>query len=1135
MWHRLISAIVLRPVTTAMVTVTVVLFGLVAALRLPVDLLPDTSFPSVTIQTDLGDAAPAEVEELVTRPIEELVGAVPGVVRVESVSREGKSEVVLDFAWGTSIDSALADVREKLDRVRLPTSASRPLVLRYDPAQEPILRLALTSPKEPPPPTRDGPSSELARLRQQAERDVERTLEKVPGVAAVQLHGGEEDEVRVEILPERLLALGVTSQEIVDALTRDNVNRPGGGLTDQGARYLIRTLQEARTPQELEQIVVRTTGGANLTIQDLAVVGRRPIEPEELAFVDGQPAVELAVFREGDANTVSVARGVTSTLAQIQRSLPEGQRVIVLSNRAQFIESAISEVISNTLVGGLLAVLVLLFFLQDLRATLIVAVAIPISVLATFVPLNVASVSLNLMSLGGLALGVGMLVDNSIVVLESIARRQELNPALTPRQAAALGTAEVADSVVASTLTTVAVFFPMVFVDGVVGQLIGDLGLAVSFSIVSSMLVSLSLVPVLAALRRTQPVELPSNRAPLAWLLAPFALLYRGLLGVLWLVGRILSVLTQPLRSAYDALSAAYSPFLRAILRLRHVIVAVAVAVCAVSFAQLGSSGRALMPEVNEGEFFVQITLPQGAALEHTAAITKRLAASIEEQEGVSAVFARVGSVTQGGSATGATTGAHLAQIDIHLSGPAATYAQREQAIYEVLREAAGDELDLRLGHPSLLSFSDPLELRVLGDDPVATANLAAQLVDELASIEGILELRPDDLQGRPELRVDFDRERLARLGLSVDAAALAVQRAIQGELAGVLHAADDQLDVRVQLPRVDRSRIEDVGEITVAASADPVTGRAVPVRLAAIATLEQITGPAQLRRLNGRRGVRIQARVGERDLGSLADELALRLDAIEHDPRLEPTVGGQADELERSVQSLILVAALSVFLVYVVMASTFESLHHPFLIMISVPFAIVGVVGALSALDMPVSALVGMGVIVLGGIVVNNAIVLVNAVNARRGRGQDIIEAVVAGSATRVRPILMTTATTVLGLLPMALGVGDGAALRQPLAVTVIAGLLASTLLTLAVLPCLYAIAPGAKREAWAESSEGDDVELELRASTPSSTAASVAMASTLNTNTEPDTEPDTESASSRGVPAAEAEAPERTDETSA
>jgi HAE1 family hydrophobic/amphiphilic exporter-1 len=407
-----IAGTVIRPVTTTMVTIAVLLFGLVAATRLPIELLPDISYPTITVRTLDPDAAPAEIEELVTRPIEERIGAVPGLLRLESVSREGESEIALQFAWGTAIDRALADVREKLDRVSLPITAQRPMVLRYDPAQEPVVRLGLRSKSR----TELDPH-ELAALRYEAERTVKTQLEKIPGVAAVEIHGGEQDEILVELDPERMGALGLDSAIVSEALRRNNINRPGGAVTHGEDRYLIRTLHEATTPRDLGDIIIRSQGGAHLRLRDIADIRRTPGEREELSLLGELEAVELAVYREGDANIVEVANAVTAALPRLR--LAAEHELEVLSNRARFIEAAIAEVKNNTLIGGALAVAILLFFLRNLRSTAVIAIAIPVSVLATFLPLRLLGISFNMMSLGGLALGVGMLVDNSIVVLES--------------------------------------------------------------------------------------------------------------------------------------------------------------------------------------------------------------------------------------------------------------------------------------------------------------------------------------------------------------------------------------------------------------------------------------------------------------------------------------------------------------------------------------------------------------------------------------------------------------------------------------------------------------------------------------------------------------------------------------------
>ena len=1072
-----IAATVVHPVTTTMITVAVLVFGLVAATRLPVELLPDLSYPTITIQTEDADAAPAEVEELITRPIEERVGAVPGVIRVESSSREGLSEVILDFEWGTAIDHAMADVREKLDRVTLPQTAERPVVLRYDPSAEPIMRLALRGPSGA------GTLSErdLATLRQQADRIIKRQLEKLPGVAAVELHGGEEEEVLVELDPARIAALGLTTDEVAEAIRRSNVNQPGGAISEGHRRWLIRTLHESRTPEQLAQTIIRSTAGAELRLHQVADVRRVPTEREELALVDDQEAVELAVYREGDANIVAVAQALREALPQLP--LPPGHEVVVLSNRAEFIEAAVREVQGNTLVGGGLAVLVLLFFLRELRSTVVIAVAIPISLLATFIPLSALEVSLNVMSLGGLALGVGMLVDNSIVVLESIARVREQQaqrhardgtPVPPRRQAAIEGTAEVASSVVASTLTTVAVFFPMSFVEGVAGQLVRDLSYAVSFSMVSSMALSLTLVPVLQALGDREGTEVDEGRPRswVAWLLGgTLALLAWPLALVLRAGGWLLELLSRPLTWAYDQLERTYAPILRMALRVRGLVLVGAVVACVLSLQLLEDRGRTLLPEVAQGELYVQVRLPQGASLPRTTAALEVMSQALADDPDVRLRFARIGSLTQAGSAAGSLVAPHLGQLDIHLEpGAILRQAEIEERLMRTLEAACPEEdATLQLGRPSLFSFAPPIELQVFGEDPERVTAHVQRLLPALAQVEGLRDILPDDLEGRPEVRVRFDHERLGRLGLGVDTAAAAVQRAIQGEVVSTLYAPDEQLDIRVRLPEVDRQRVEDVARVQVAVTTAAGGANGVPVRLDSVADVEAGRGPAEIRRIDGRRGLRIQARSESVDLGGIAGRVqAVIGEHAAEDPEVEAVLAGQADEMEVSLRSLMLTTALSVFLVYVVMASSFESLLHPFLIMFTVPLALAGVSLAAWITDLPLSAMVGIGVIVLGGIVVNNAIVLINAVNDRRGEGMDVDAALVDAGRVRVRPIVMTTLTTVLGLLPMALGVGEGAALRQPLAVAVIGGLSFATVLTLLVMPCAYRVLPGPVREAW-------------------------------------------------------------------
>jgi HAE1 family hydrophobic/amphiphilic exporter-1 len=1059
-----------------MVTIALIVFGLVAATRLPVELLPNLTYPSLTVSTRFPDAAPLEVEELVTRPVEELVGAVPGIVGIDSVSREGESEVVLDFAWGTRIDTALAEVREKLDRVRLPNLAERSVVLRYDPSQEAIIRLGLVVENDTGLPE--------ATLRRLADKQVKRAIEKTQGVAAVQILGGDQEEIRVELMPDRLNALGISAQEVVSAISSDHVNRPGGALTQDGNRYLLRTLHEAKTPEELGQLVVRAKEQAYLRLRDVAKIARVPLEREESFWVDGKSAIELAVYREGDANTVSVARAV---LRQVQTMpLPAGTRLVVLSNQAQFIENAVTEVINNILLGGVFSIAVLLFFLRKIRPTLVLAVAIPISLLITFIALLLLDVSLNLMSLGGLALGVGMLVDNGIVVLEAIDRVRLEMPELSRRQSAWEGSRQVAAAVVASTLTTVAVFLPMVFVEGIAGQLVRDLGYAVSFSILASMVVSLSLVPVLVAAGMPSSMtrdeaDLAIRKAPLAWIVAVPAWIYRNLLFVIAFLAKMGTKISGPGFAFYDRIEAIYPPLLRAGLRAPALVVVLGILLFGGALLQGQRLGRSLLPETHQGEFYVQIEMPPGTSLERSEAIAQKASLAVLGDQFVDVTFARVGSLTQAASASGSLRGTHYAQVQVRLKNVEAIPAWQElwqkiigeresiegilaarerEMVAHIEQALANSGAKLRSDRPALIAADPPLSLEIFSEDLDAARLATDALRDSLRQVPGIHDIAGDDTLGRPELALEFDRLTLSRMGLDVSQCASAVQRAVQGEVAGVLHTADDQLNIRVQLPRVDRSRIDDVKRISVAQAG----GR--PVLLSSVAKVEESIGPAEIRRINGRRGLRLSAQISGEDLDAPANAVRELIASFPANPQarapLAVQLGGQASTLGGSLNSLAFTTALSLFLVYVVMASTFESLLHPLLIMFTVPLAAIGVVAACTLVGLPISVMVGIGCIILGGVVVNNAIVLVSAVNELRAQGQSVGDALIAAGRMRLRPIVMTTATTVLGLLPMGLGLGDGAALRQPLAVSILGGLLLSTLLTLIVIPCVYRLFPG-------------------------------------------------------------------------
>jgi HAE1 family hydrophobic/amphiphilic exporter-1 len=1076
-----------RPITVLMATLAVVVFGVVASGKLPVELLPDLAYPTLTVQTRYPDAAPTSVEQFVTRPIEESVGVIPGVRKMWSVSRAGLSEVVLEFGWSESMDFAVLDVREKLGLVRLPEEAELPRVLRYDPSLDPVIRLALHGDRG------------LDGLRQVADRWLKPRLEAIEGIAAAKVRGGLEPEILVEADEDRLAALGLTLQNLSRALRAENVNRPGGTIKDWGAVYLVRTLHEFDDLEQLRRTVVRDGPDGRVRVEDVAEVTRGHRDREVITRSDGREAIEIALHREGSANTLSVAEAVRGELSTVRTEMSPDLTLELLADQSRYIGSAIDEVWSAAFLGGILALIVLFFFLRDLPSTLIISLTIPVSVIATFLPMYRAGVTLNIMSLGGLALGVGMLVDNSIVVLEAIDRRRR--EGRSRFDAAVRGASDVAGAVTAATLTTVSVFLPIVFVQGIAGQLFYDLAVTVCLSLVASLLVSLTLIPALAARSLTTgedihaaaarptlfrwnrgsnrgelpmtlrlgPVALPpigDGRHWLSRILTVALLLPRlvltailGLAAVAWIVlARVFGLLTWPLTKALDGLNAAYPGTLRGALRIRWLVLASGIALLALSLMQARNLGTDLVPSLAQGEFAFRVELPEGTPLESTAEIIERIESRLIDDPRFEKVFSVIGNLPSAASGR-RSIGENLARIDITL--PEGTDAEAEARAVSRVRDVLRlfDDVDAELVRSSVLTLQPPVEVHLFSDDLEQLDVASARLAGRLEGLSSVRDVASTAEPGSPEIRVELDRERAAALGVSAEQAGAALRRQIHGELVGTYREKAERLDIRVRAASEWRERASEIADLRVQLPG----GSSVPV--SAFASVEISRGPAAIHRAGGARVARITGENAGGDLGRVLADVRREVRRTDFGPSVVAELSGQDEELEVSFGSLRLALVLALFLVYVVMAVQFESLRHPFVILLSVPLGLIGVIGALWITGTALSVLALIGVVMLAGIVVNNAIVLVDAINRRRRQGQPLDEAIVEAGNERLRPILMTTTTTVLALLPMAIGLGAGNELRAPLAITVIGGLLVSTLLTLIVIPSLYRVVGGSLR----------------------------------------------------------------------
>jgi HAE1 family hydrophobic/amphiphilic exporter-1 len=1008
-----------RRVAVSMCALALAAFGVVGYQRLPLDLLPDISYPSLTVQTDFPDTAPAEVENLVTRPVEEAVGVLRGLRTVHSVSRPGVSEVTLEFEWGADMDLLLLDVREKLDRLILPEEAEDPVVLRFDPSLDPILRISLTG------------SGDLTESRRLADRRLKQAFETIPGLASARIKGGLEEEIHVEVDQERLAALGIPLDAVRQVVGVSNINLPGGSLRGADTQYLIRTVNEYDSVDEIGDLVVATVGASQVRLRDVAEVRWGAREREEIIRVGDVEAVEIAIYKEGDANIVTTAREVRERLPELEELLPAGYALTVLFDQSRFIEQALREVRSAALVGGVLAVLVLLLFLRDLRSTVIIATSIPLSVLFAFMAMYRLDVSLNIMSLGGLTLGIGMLVDNAIVVLESIHRRRQDGLGLAA--AALAGTTEVGGAVLASTLTTVAVFLPIVFVEGIAGALFGDMAITVTLSLLASLAVAVSVIPMLSAAGSGGP-----SRA------------------------------RRPEEAADElrlgGLSRAYDRLLRGALHLRWLTLAAAAAVFTAAVFAAGTLTTSLIPDISEGEFYFEATLPEGTPVEATDRVVRQMAASLAGNPAVAVYYATAGSRLVSGGLSLSTTAEHYGQLNVVLADRRDQAG--EQALASRLRSGfeAIPDLETTQGKPTYFSLKTPVEVVLFSDDLSSLAAYAPRFADAMAGVPGLVDVRSSLEEGNPELQVIFDRERLAALGMDMRTTAETLRDRVLGAVPTRFREADRQIDIRVRNLEIHRQTVDDVRNLMIPGP----DGRSL--RLLTVADVREDRGPAEIHRVQQQRAAVLSANLSGRGLGAVVEDIRTLFDVVPPPPGISAELGGQMEEMQVSFASLRFALALAVFLVYLVMAATFESLVHPFVVFFSIPLALVGVVAGLLATGTEVSVIVLIGTVMLAGIVVNNAIVLIDTVNQLRRTGLAKLEAVVRGGHLRLRPILMTTSTTVLGLLPMAVAVGEGAELRAPLAITVSSGLLLSTVLTLVVIPALYMVVPSRVR-----ASQGD------------------------------------------------------------
>jgi multidrug efflux pump subunit AcrB len=1194
-----------RPVAVLMVFLAAVVFGYFSLGRLPVTLMPEMSYPTLTVRTEYPGAAPEEVENDISRLIEEQLGVVSGLNEISSISRAGLSDVVLEFTWGTSMVDAIQNTLEKLDTVRLPRGAEKPLLLHYDPSLDPVMELSLSTRLTDE--TGDASIDQSAtgtidfssarRLRRIAELQVKRALEPIKGVAAARVRGGLEEEIHVLVDADQLQRANLSINQVINRLGAENINAAGGRIREGEAEYMIRTINEYQDLEEIADTIVLRREGKEIRLKDIGQVVYGQRDREMLTRTNGGESVQIDVYKEADSNMVQVAERIKAAVGSVKDgrrksiagklAAEEGVELQVVADRSIFIDNSINEVKSTSIMGGFLAIVVLLVFLRDLRTTSIIAVSIPISIFVTFAPLNILGVSLNIMSLGGLAMGIGMLVDSSIVVLESIYRCREEGDDM--RTAAIRGTREVRGAVIASTLTSICVFFPMVFVEGMAGQVFGDLGLTVVTSLLASLVVAVLFIPMLASrtgLKLKEGVGLGEH--PLggfAGRIRPISFLVRFLVPMVgWLMGMIglatlivfiihwlsenpnpearpdyvsvswgvakfwlwLSVLPSlvalskirmnpehrkgetladlwggiglflkgwrrgglpfclslpyqcvrlPLTMTLEvvgfnlvwvirALAGASCLLFACINWLRHVferkskdgetdhargfypsilrwglahppaILLLALGCFVLTWAVGRTLQSELLPEVHQSELTFEVALPVGTPLEETITTLDHIEDEVLEHKedlGIETLLVMYGFDTT--NMKNSDEGEHSAKFKILLKASENPKLAEEKVVLQMraMFENVPD-INTRVTRPVLFSAKKPVVIQINGEDLLELKQYSDEATGLLVQSSELADVEPTLRSGAPELQISYDRHQIMRHGLTIQSVANQVRDMVKGSEATRLNRRDKRVPIVVRLAEEDRQAVDDVSQLIV----NP--GRPTPIPLSAVAQVHVGEGPSEIRRIDGKRVALVQANIGGGSLGAAVDAAKSTL----HSQMIWPDymdflITGQNQEWERSQASLYLALGLSLFLVYVIMASQFESLLQPFIIMFTIPMAFVGTVIGLKALGMNLSVVVFLGLIMLAGIVVNNAIVLVDYTNTLRGRGLSLEESIVTACHVRLRPILMTTATTVLGLVPMALGLGDGAEIRTPMAITVISGLLTSTLLTLLIIPTIY------------------------------------------------------------------------------
>jgi len=1033
-----------RPVFTAMVMSGLVVLGLFSYRRLPIDQYPAIDLPIVTVQTTFPGASAEGVEREITRPMEEAFNPVEGVRNITSISLEGVSQIIIEFELDRKVDDAAQDVRSKIEGIRrsLPNDIDPPVVQKLDPAAQPIVSLALSSSTIP-----------IVELTTLAEEALRRRLESVSGVGEVRVTGGADREVRVYLRPGRLQALGITVPEVMGALGRQNLEVPAGRMRSGSAEQLVRVAGRIESPDQFGDVIVAMRDGEPVRVRDIATVEDGSPEERSVALLDGTRALAIDILKVSGANTVAVADGVKETLAELESTLPPGTSLRVVRDNSTFIRNSIEDVINELMMGAALTVLIVMLFLNDWKATAITSLALPVSVISSFIIMNAMGFTLNVLTLMALSLSIGILIDDAIVVIENIVRHREMGE--DHFTAASRGTVEIVLAVMATTLSIVAVFVPVAFMRGIIGRFFFAFGITVAWAVLVSLFVSFTLTPMLGAWWGVNPHGGHATRNPLTRALVRFnhgfdrlATRYRGVIG--WALAHRKSTLLIAAASFVAAIM--LTPFI----------------------------GGSFMPESDQSEFVVQFEAPEGSSLAYTREKAEHIDQLLRADPEVAYTFTTIGS--------GATGTVKAGEVYVRLT-PTHDRDRSQQAMMAVAREKLATLFGVRasvLVSMGIGGAQAPLQVEIRGPDVVELQRISDASVAALAAVPGVADVRSSLGTPRPELRVEVNRDVANQVGVDLGTLSATIRPLIAGETATRWEdPTGEERDVVVQVADDARRTVSDLGSVPVPTGTRGAAGVAtVPLR--DIASIVQGTAPAQIDRKNLQRIVSIGAsNVEGVSISEASAAIRTALAPVPLPPGYGITLGGQTEQLAETTGYALETLSLAVILIFLILASQFESLTQPFAIMLSLPLSLVGVLLALLLTRSTLNMMSMIGVIMLMGLVTKNAILLIDNANARRRAGTARTQALIDAGAVRLRPIIMTTMAMIAGMTPVALALGEGGAFRAPMARAVIGGLITSTLLTLVVVPVAYTYLDGfgsRVRRLFASDARVREIELERK-----------------------------------------------------